>query len=240
MQPGRGRVTVLDPSGSATTSSEAGERHGRPRLRFAPSGDGRAPVARGAASPTNGCWRRWGRCRARSSCPRRCAPRLRGLGPADRRRPDDLPALDRRRDLSGAGVGGAGDGVRGRHRVGLLGLRAVVARRRGGRHRAPRVPRGRGAGGARPPRRRQRRGDRRRRQPRPAGTRPVRRDRRPRHGSRLAAHAALPARRRRSPRHSDRRRRSRHAHRLSPQRRRVRGDGDRALPLRPLVGEEGF
>ena len=66
-------------------------------------------------------------------------PRLRRLGAADRRGPDDLPALDRRRDLPGAGAERRRAGAGGRHRLRLLGRGARPPRRRGDRRRAARV-----------------------------------------------------------------------------------------------------
>ena len=188
-----------------------------------------------AASPTSGCWRRWGRCRARPSC----RARLRHRAYADSalpigERPDDLPALDRRRDLPGAGAERRRAGARGRHRLGLLGLRALAAGGRGGQHRAPRV--------ARP-------APRAKRSPRSAvtnvevivgdGSRGLP-ERAPFEA--IAVHAtapappptaARPARRGRPPRGPDRRRRRRPADRPPPPRRRGRDRGDRPLPLRP-------
>ena len=137
-------------------------------------------------------------------------PRLRRLGAADRRRADDLPALDRRRDLPGAGAERLRAGAGGRHRVRLLGRRALACWPREvvsvERHEAlaPRRRRALASLGVE-----QRRAGRRRRQPRRARAGAVRGDRRPRHRPGAAAGAARPARRGRPPGRPDRRRRGR-------------------------------
>ena len=118
------------------------------------------------------------------------APRLRRRGAADRRRADDLPALDRGRDLRGPGASRRRARARDRHRLGLLDRDPGAARARGDQRRAVRA-RWRATARERLARARdgQRRGPRRRRHPRRPRPRAVRRDRRPRDRAGAAARA---------------------------------------------------
>ena len=107
--------------------------------------------------------------------------------------PDDLSALGGRRDLPVPEPGRPRKGARDRHRLRVLGRRALASGRPRGQHRAaPRARRG-GAGKAHRARHRERRGDRGRRQPRVSRARAVRRDRRPRGVAGGPAQPALPA-----------------------------------------------
>ena len=93
----------------------------------------------GGGSTTSGCWRRWARCRGRRSCPQRLR---------DRAYADSALPIAEEQTISQPWIVAAicqalraerlRAGARGRHRLRLLGRRALAAGRPRGQRRAPR------------------------------------------------------------------------------------------------------